>query len=79
MRRRLAAVLSSGLAALALAAPSSADHLAGPCNEGDNPGHSEFAQHHVATFAQAGMLGAGGHKPGEHRGYSACGPSENRP
>jgi hypothetical protein len=54
-------------------------HIAGPCNAGEDPGHSEFAKHHVAPMAQAGMLGAGGHIPGSHRGFSACNPSENRP
>ena len=35
----------------------------------------EYAQFHVATLAQEGMLGAGGHKPGEHQGFSLCDPS----
>ena len=54
-------------------------HIAGPCAENPGPGHSEFAEHHIVPMAQAGMLGAGGHKPGAHRGFSACNPSENRP
>ena len=60
--------------ALALAAPASA-HQAGPCAPTEEPGHSEFAQHHIVPFAHEGALGAGGHKPGTHRGYSACNPS----
>ena len=51
-------------------------HQAGPCTASEtDPGHSEFARHHVVPFAQAGALGAGGHKPGTHQGYSACNPS----
>jgi hypothetical protein len=50
-------------------------HQAGPCAPSDDPGHSEFARHHVVPLAQAGELGAGGHTPGAHRGYSACNPS----
>jgi hypothetical protein len=50
-------------------------HQAGPCNAAPEPGHSEFAQHHVVPLAQAGALGAGGHTPGAHRGFSACNPS----
>ena len=74
MRRRLLVLAGSVAAALVLAAPSAA-HQAGPCNEAGEPGHSDFAQHHVVPFAQAGMLGAGGHVPGAHRGFSACNPS----
>jgi hypothetical protein len=79
MGRRLAVVFAYGLAALAFAAPSSASHQAGPCNTEDEPGHSEFAEHHIVPFAKGGMLGAGGHKPGAHGGMSLCSPSENRP
>ena len=78
MRTRFTIFGVSLVAALALAAPSSA-HIAGPCNPSEGPGHSEFAQHHVAAMAKEGMLGEGGHKPGAHRGFSACNPSENRP
>jgi hypothetical protein len=75
--KRLLIIASLG-AALALPAPAAA-HQAGPCNTSEEPGHSEFAKHHVVPFAQEGELGAGGHKPGSHRGMSACEPSENRP
>jgi hypothetical protein len=38
------------------------------------PGHSEYAQTHVAPLAQEGELGAGGHVPGHHQGYAGlCG------
>ena len=78
MRTRLIASSAGILAALAFAAPGSA-HQAGPCTPSGDPGHSEFAQHHVVPFAHEGSLGEGGHKPGTHRGMSACDPSENRP
>ena len=47
-------------------------HQAGPCTPSDDPGHSEFAQHHIVPFAQEGALGEGGHKPGSHKGFSTC-------
>ncbi len=78
MRRRLLTVTGSVAAALVLVGPSAA-HQAGPCNESGEPGHSDFAQHHIVPFAKEGGLGAGGHKPGSHQGFSACDPSENRP
>ena len=77
MRKRFSAfvVLVAGvLLALALTAPAGA-HQAGPCTATAEPGHSEFARHHIVPFAQAGALGAGGHKPGGHRGYSFCNPN----
>jgi hypothetical protein len=60
---------------LALAMAGSAVAQAGPCNDtnGDGmPSGYEFAQYHVSALAREGMLGNGGHKPGEHRGFSAC-------
>jgi hypothetical protein len=76
---RLRLVTAAGLAALALSAPAAADHNAGPCNESGEPGHTDYAGHHIVPLAQAGMLGAGGHVPGHHGGMSACSPEENRP
>lgn len=75
MRARCLTLLVALLAALALAAPAAADHNAGPCNESGEPGHSDYAQHHIVPLAQAGMLGNGGHIPGSHGGMSACNPS----
>ncbi len=60
-----AAAFTLGTAAPALA------HDAGPC-AGDDPGHSDYAAHHVVALAQIGALGSGGHNPGEHQGYSGC-------
>jgi hypothetical protein len=56
-----------------LAGPVSAQ--AAPCNDtnGDgSPSGFEFAQFHVSALAHEGMLGNGGHKPGEHMGFSLC-------
>lgn len=75
MRARSLALLVALLAALALAAPAAADHNAGPCNDSGEPGHSDYAEHHIVPLAQAGMVGAGGHVPGSHHGMSACNPS----
>jgi hypothetical protein len=71
--KALVIVLVVVLSLLAVATASA--HQAGPCTASDDPGHSEFAQHHIVPLAQAGMLGAGGHIPGEHHGYSLCDPS----
>ena len=45
-------------------------HDAGPCTQSDDPGHSEYAQHHVRP-----AVPETGHNPGEHRGFSTCDPS----
>jgi hypothetical protein len=47
-------------------------HDAGPCTLTADPGHSEYAEHHVVFQAHEGTLGAGGHTPGSHHGFSAC-------
>jgi hypothetical protein len=72
MRKRLiAVVIGVGLAVGSLAGPAAA-HDAGPCGATVDPGHSEFAIHHVVALAHDGELGAGGHAPGAHQGYSSC-------
>lgn len=76
MRHRLIVVAAAASAALALAGASAAQ--APPCNDtnGDgSPSGQEYAQFHITALAQEGMLGNGGHKPGSHRGFSACDPS----
>ena len=50
-------------------------HNAGPCNDSSEPGNSDYAIHHIKALATTGGLGADGHVPGVHRGYSACNPS----
>ena len=78
MKKVIMGTVAALLLLPAVAAPASA-HIAGPCAPGTEPGHSEFARHHIVPLAQQGMLGAGGHIPGTHHGFSACNPSENRP
>lgn len=76
MRRRLlvlTAVVTVGFS-FAGGAPAQAP----PCNDanGDgSPSGREYAQFHVTALAHEGMLGNGGHKPGEHRGFSLCNPA----
>jgi hypothetical protein len=68
------ALIASGLALTAFGGVASA-HNAGPCNDSGEPGNSDYARHHIAPVAQAGSLGAGGHIPGTHHGFSVCDPS----
>jgi len=79
MNKRIVVLGASIVMALSMAGPASADHQAGPCTPSEDPGHSEYAQHHIVVLAKAGMLGDGGHKPGEHHGFGGCAPSENHP
>ncbi len=67
MRRRIAVVLITVLATMALAMGASA-HNVGPCNDSGEPGNSDYAQHHIVPAT----LGAGAHIPGSHGGYSVC-------
>jgi hypothetical protein len=62
---------------LGSAGAAGADHLAGPCDDSDGdgaPSGREYAEHHIVSFAHAGLLGHV-HKPGDHKGFSACDPS----
>ena len=78
MRKTAVSVIVSFLLALGLATSASA-HNAGPCQPSPEPGHSEYAEHHVVPVSQSGIPGAERHVPGEHQGFSTCNPSENRP
>ena len=74
--RRLLVLTAALVSALVLAGGSAGQ--APPCNDTDgdgSPSGFEYAQFHVTALAQEGMLGAGGHKPGEHHGFSLCNPS----
>lgn len=71
MRRRIATVLIAVLATMTLSVGALA-HQAGPCNDSGEPGNSDYAQHHIVAAAHEGALGAGGHIPGFHQGYSLC-------
>ena len=61
------------LIALVAVVPALA-HNAGPCEDTDDPGHSEYAQHHISFLAKQGGIGGDGHVPGTHQGFSACNP-----
>ncbi len=73
MKRLIGASAAALLLVAALAGPVAAQ--AAPCNDTDgdgSPSGLEFAQFHVSALAHEGMLGNGGHKPGEHMGFSLC-------
>ena len=74
MKRTMLIVLIVMIIALVSVFPAFADQL-GPCNEGSGEGNSNYAKHHIVVHAKNGALGAGGHIPGSHQGFSACDPS----
>ena len=64
---------------LGAAAPAGADNL-GPCNDGEFRSSetgftvasgANYAKHHILPAT----LGNDAHKPGAHKGFSACNPS----
>ncbi len=68
----LSAAMLVAVMAVASAMPAFA-HDAGPCEQTADPGHSEYAEHHIVFHAHEGTLGAGGHIPGTaHQGFSTC-------
>lgn len=73
MRRNLLILAVVVLVALVTVLPAFA-HNAGPCNDSGEPGNSDYAQHHIRTLATTGGMGAGGHIPGFHQGFSICNP-----
>jgi hypothetical protein len=76
MKRLVATALITG-AVLAGSAGTASAHQLGPCNDADGDGAfsgREYAQHHIVEGAHAGIIGQV-HKPGSHRGFSACNPS----
>ena len=83
MKRNLVLVLLVVLISLVAVIPAFA-HNAGPCEGTDDPGHSEYAEHHIAFLAKNGDIGQVehdgddiAHTPGSHHGFSACNPSGN--
>jgi hypothetical protein len=70
MKKKLIVLCLVLMLTLALVTPVFA-HDAGPCGGSGQ----DYAQHHVVPNATSGMLGAGGHVPGTHHGFSACNPS----
>ena len=79
MFRKAMIVVLIVMVALVAVLPVAA-HSAPPCNDTDgdgSPSGYEYAQHHIRPNAQAGNLGADGHIPGSHQGFSVCNPSGN--
>jgi hypothetical protein len=73
MRKPLIGLIAA--LALTVGVVASASAQADPCNDTNadgSPSGFEFAQYHISALAQEGMLGNGGHKPGEHQGFSLC-------
>ena len=71
MRKKIAYALAvSAVSVMTFSAPAFG-HDAGPCTPSEEePGHSEYAQHHVKP-----AVPESGHNPGEHQGFSVCNPS----
>lgn len=74
-------MIIGGVAAIALllgAAAPQAFAQQPPCNDADGdgkPSGREYAAHHIVPLAHAQGLGAHGHIPGSHQGFSVCDPS----
>ena len=67
MRKRIAAALAlATMSAMMVGAPAFA-HNAGPCAQTAEPGHSEYAKHHILP-----AVPESGHVPGTHKGFSLC-------
>lgn len=77
--RRTMLILTLVLVLVLVAVVPTFAHQAGPCEDSGEPGHSDYAQHHIVPLASEGNLGAPpsghAHTPGSHQGYSACNPS----
>ena len=81
MKKLIASVATTAALTAALTlgamAPAGADKV-GPCNRPDASGAftgANYAADHIVPRAKDGELGNDGHKPGEHKGFSACNPS----
>jgi len=78
MKKNLLVMSLMLLLTLSLATPVFA-HTAPPCNDTNcdgSPNGAEYAAHHIVPLAKDGALGNDGHKPGAHRGFSICNPSD---
>ena len=79
--RRIVLVLVMAFLLLAIVAPAA--FAAPPCNNNGTPVDdvaagatgADYAKHHIVPLAKARGLGAGGHMPGDHMGFSTCNPS----
>lgn len=77
MKKKLIVLTLVLMLTFALVTPAYA-HRAGPCDDSDgdgSPSGAEYAAHHIVELATEGELGAGGHVPGAHQGFSFCNPS----
>jgi hypothetical protein len=72
VRKKIVAALVFATMSMALVGAPAFAHDAGPCAQTADPGHSEYAKHHIVFNAHEGTLGDGGHKPGTHKGFSIC-------
>ena len=73
--KRYVLALVIGLMAVAMFGGLASAHNVGPCNDanGDgSPSGQEYSKHHITALAKVGGLGNDGHKPGSHKGFSAC-------
>jgi hypothetical protein len=73
--RRILVIGTLILAVMVLAVPTARAQGAPPCNDADGdgaPSGREYATNHVSAMAMEGMIGAGGHIPGSHQGFSLC-------
>ncbi len=88
MRKKMLAFVFAAAVLVAMAVPLLggatvyADNK-GPCNDGSTAVDdvaagatgANYAKHHIAFLGKTGGLGAGGHIPGSHQGFSTCNPS----
>jgi hypothetical protein len=79
MKLKSILVLVVVLIALATAVPAFANgpdfpDPEGPCFDAgaDGPDGVDYAHYHIVPRAITGALGAGGHVPGAHKGFSLC-------
>ena len=63
--RRLATTLVMALFLTMALASTALAHPAKPCDDFGEPGHSDYARHHIVPATP-------GHVPGTHGGYSLC-------
>lgn len=80
MKRLVLLVLGLTLSMAFLGVIAQPAQAAPPCNDADgdgSPSGQEYAQNHIRPLATTGGLGADGHKPGSHHGFSVCNPSGN--
>lgn len=75
MRNRLTVLFMAMALMMAMAGTALGHAVAGPVCDDGMPGHSEYAQNHIAHAAQEGGIIGHAHKPGVlHHGWAGfCG------